>query len=66
MVERTTERSLNNIDLVEQMKIEVCFIHLAYNSKYIIVLDQTPVTRFHCCLGHIKRANKTVSTRSHD
>ena len=66
MVERTTERSLNNIDLVEQMKIEVSFLYLAYNSKYIIVLDQTSVIRFHCCPGHIKRANQTVSIRSHD
>ena len=67
MVERSTNRALNNIDLIEQMKIEVSPKNFISNSDpTLTVLDQTINARLHRCTGHLEGAAQAVSERYND
>ena len=57
MVERTTERAINNIDLIEQMKIEVSFESQFLQDltfSFSLVPHQTANSGLHCCIRYLK------------
>ena len=64
MVERVADKSLNNINLIEQMKIEVSPYTQLMTPYQNIVSNQALRTRLYSSLRHLERVNQAITLRS--
>ena len=64
MVERVADKSLNNINLIEQMKIEVSPYTQLMTPYQNIVSNQALRLRLYSSLRHLERVNQVIALRS--
>ena len=64
MVERVADKSLNNINLIEQMKIEVSPYTQLMTPYQNIVPNQALRLRLYSSLRHLERVNQAITLRS--
>ena len=64
MVERVADKSLNNINLIEQMKIEVSPYTQLMTHYQNIVPNQALRPRLYSSLRHLERVNQAITLRS--
>ena len=64
MVERVADKSLNNINLIEQMKIEVSPYTQLMTPYQNIVSNQALRLRLYSSLRYLERVNQAITLRS--